>query len=493
MPNQNLDAFFDTMRLQGLMLTYDDVRLKTDYSTILPAQANLESLFSRRITLRIPIISSAMDTVTEARMAIAMGELGGLGVIHKNMDPKKQAWQVTRVKHHLNGKVNKPITVRPEDSLAQIRTLCEEKRYNFESFPVVGDDGLIVGILTGKDFNFAESLQITVREAMTSIEGGLTGNSKTTPDEAMVVMRGHKKNVMPLLEDGSVVGMYIFSDLLRIKSGQSLHNVDSEGHLIAAAAVGAGPEALLRAEHLAEARCDVFVIDTAHGDSANVHKTLKDLKTKFPDVDIVAGNVSRGEAVKRLIDAGADGILVGQGPGSICTTRIVAGVGTPQVSAVYECAQAAQNSDVPICADGGIQHPGDIAVAFAIGASSVMLGSVLAGTDKSPGEIVQQGDRQMKQYRGMGSLGAMRDRSESRVRYGQDGVALDKLVPEGIEGLVPYKGPLSGVLNQNVGGIRASMAYLGASTLEEFRAKAELFRITNAGLRESHPHDITTT
>ena len=317
-------------------------------------------------------------------------------------------------------------------------------------------------------------------------KGGCNGNRVVRNDFSHAVANG----IEATFSDGNIIGMYVFSDLVRIFSGQSMHNVDQNGHLIAAAAIGAGDEALFRAEMLLAARCDVLVIDTAHGDSKNVISTIKELKARHKSVEVVAGNVSCGESVERLIAAGVDGVLIGQGPGSICTTRIVAGIGCPQVSAVYECARAAEGSGVPVCADGGIQHPGDIAIAIAVGAGSVMLGSILAGTDKSPGDIIQSGGRQMKRYRGMGSLGAMLDRAESRARYGQTNVAVDKLVPEGIEGVVPYSGPLHDVLNQYVGGLRAAMGYLGQATIEGFQANAELFRITNAGLAESHPHDI---
>ena len=489
MPNPKQHAFFEKMDALGLMLTYNDVRMETDYSEVLPPETNLQSRFSRNIALQIPVVSSAMDTVTEARMAIAMAELGGLGVIHKNMSPEKQVKQVVRVKHHLGGKVDQPITVDAAMTLQAIEDMRVQKRYGFQSFPVM-ENGIMVGILTGSDFRFAKDGQITAASAMTSIKSALVGTIETTPEEALEAMRRAKKNVMPLLADDSVVGMYVFSDLVRIFSGQSMHNVDQNGHLIAAAAIGAGDEALLRAEMLLAARCDVLVIDTAHGDSKNVISTIKELKARYKSVEVVAGNVSRGESVKRLIDAGVDGVLIGQGPGSICTTRIVAGIGCPQVSAVYDCARAAEGSGVPVCADGGIQHPGDIAIAIAVGAGSVMLGSILAGTDKSPGDIIQSGGRQMKRYRGMGSLGAMLDRAESRARYGQADVAVDKLVPEGIEGVVPYSGPLHDVLNQYVGGLRAAMGYLGQATIEGFQANAEVFRITNAGLTESHPHDI---
>jgi len=492
MSNENLDAFFAKMDAQGLKLTYSDVRMGTAFSEILPAQADLRSRFSRRVALRVPVVSSAMDTVTEASMAIAMAELGGVGVIHKNMTPQEQAKHVKQVKHSLNGIVDKPVCVQPNMKLVEVEELRISRPFKFHSFPVVDENGKLVGLLTGSDFRFALSMDATVLSAMTPLSHGfLLGHPKTTPEVAFAAMQSRKKSVMPLVDEGGrVTGMYVFSDLERITAGNTLHNVDGDGHLIAAAAVGAGEDALIRAEQLVAARCDVLVIDTAHADSKNVLATLSELKRLYPDIDVVAGNISAAHSVKRLIDAGADGILVGQGPGSICTTRIVAGIGCPQVSAVYDCAKAARGSGVPICADGGIQHPGDITIALAVGAESVMLGSVLAGTDKSPGDVIQDGLRQVKRYRGMGSISAMRERAGSRARYGQKDTALDKLVPEGVEGAVPYKGPLSSVMHQYLGGLRAGMAYAGQATLEGLRNKAEIFRITNAGLRESHPHDL---
>jgi len=407
------------------------------------------------------------------------------------MDPIKQAKMVKRVKLYLNGRVDAPRTVTPNMTLADVETMRSEKRFDFRTFPVVDDEGVVVGMLTGSDFRFASDLTVTVADAMTAFKNGinlLAGSKNTTPEQALDKMRKAKKNVMPLLEDGKIVGMYVFSDLKRISSGESLHNVDPNGQLFAAAAVGAGDAAMIRAELLAAAGCDVFHIDTAHGDSQNVFDTIRRLKTAYPTIDVVAGNVSRGESTLRLIAAGADGIFVGQGPGSICTTRIVAGVGCPQVSAVYNCAKAAKGSGVPICADGGIKMPGECAIAIAVGGNSFMMGGVLAATDASPGQIIQVGDKQMKAYYGMGSLRAMNEREESRQRYGY--VNQNSVVPEGVEGTVPYKGPLADVLHQFLGGVRAGAAYVGASTLSELRERAELFRVTNAGMAESHPHDI---
>jgi IMP dehydrogenase len=492
MLNKKLDTFFSSMEKQGLKLTYGDVRMATNYSEVLPPQVDVTSRFSKNVPLQIPIISSAMDTVTEASMAIALAVQGGLGIIHKNLDPEIQGKHVKRVKHYLNGLISTPIFIQPHQTLGEVQAMRIEKKYNFDSFPVIDDSGVLLGMLTGSDFKFSANDEALVRDVMTPYsEGFITAPPSMSIKDAYKRMQEHKKNVMPLVDDSrKVVGMYVFSDLKRILSDQSTHNVDENGHLRVGAAIGAGSEALTRADILVPAGCDVLVIDTAHGDSIGVIETLKTVKEKYPDTDVVAGNVSNGESVKRLIKAGADGILVGQGPGSICTTRVVAGIGCPQVSAVYDCAQAAKGSGVPVSADGGIQHPGDIAIALAVGAESVVLGSLLAGTDESPGEVEQHGLKRVKVYRGMGSLGAMHDRVQSRARYGQADVATDKLVPEGVEGHVAYVGPLSEVLVQYVGGPRAGMAYMGAKNLEEFREKAELFRITNAGLAESHPHDL---
>lgn len=495
MSNLKLDAFFEKMDAQGLMVTFDDVRMHTNESVVLPPDIVLDSWFSRRIPLKIPAVSSAMSTVTEWPMAVKMATLGGLGVIHKNMDPEQQARMVRRVKLYLNdnGKVHAPRTVSPDMTLAEVETMRKEKLFGFRTFPVVNEKNIVVGMLSGSDFRFASDLLVTVGEAMTKLNEGssfLFGDKNTTPEQARDQMRKAKKNVMPLLQEGELVGMYVFSDLEFNRSGESLYNVDQNGHLMAAAAVGAGDSALIRAEKLAAVRCNVFHVDTAHGDSQNVFDTIRALKKAYPEIDVVAGNVSRGESASRLVEAGADGILVGQGPGSICTTRIVAGVGCPQVSAVYLCAKAVEGSGVPVCADGGIKHPGDVAIAIAAGANSVMMGGVLAATDASPGLLIQEKGQQMKEYYGMGSRRAMVERKESLQRYGYGNVGSDSAIPEGIEGKVPYKGPLEKVLHQYIGGLRAGAAYVGAKTLPEFQQRAELFRVTNAGLTESHSHDV---
>ncbi len=494
--NRAMKEFFDRMKRRGLMLTYDDVRLRTRYSDVTSADPgiDLSARFSRNIRLKMPIVSSPMDTVTTAKMAIAMAEAGGLGVIHRGLSPEEQAKKVGRVKNWLNGRIETPIVVRDDQTVAMVLKMCKEKKFSFHTFPVIDAGGKVLGLATHNDFDFCTNPLVLVTEIMTPLQSLTTGNEGITATEAYALMMQYKKKVLPLIKpDGTLAQMYLFSDVKRIQSKQYNHNVDKNDHLVVGAAVGVGEDALLRAELLASNHCDVFHIDTAHGDSKNVLETIKRLKRLYPDIDVVAGNVSSGESAKRLVEAGADGVMVGQGPGSICTTRIVAGVGVPQVSAVYECAQALAGSGVPVCADGGINFSGDMLIAFAVGASSVMLGRLLAGTEEAPGETRLFNGTQVKDYRGMGSLGAMRDNASSRERYGQGGAVSAKLVPEGVEGIVPYQGSVRSVLDQHIGGIRSGMAYNGVRTLSELVEVAQIFRMDAAGLSESHPHDIVTT
>jgi IMP dehydrogenase len=496
MSNTAMKQFFDSASAQGLMLTYDDVRARTLYSDVTPTDTDIDlsTRISRRVRLKMPIVSSPMDTVTTAEMAIAMAEAGGLGVIHRALLPEVQAKEVGRVKNRLNGRVETPITVRADMTVAAALDMRDGKKFPFHTFPVVDSAGKMLGLLTRNDFEFCVDPSARVTEIMTPLHYLKTGQEGMTAQEAYVLMMQHKKKVLPLIKaDGTLAQMYLLSDVNRILSQKFDHNVDRNGQLVAAAAVGAGKDALQRAELLARKKCDIFHIDTAHGDSKNVLETIKLLKAAYSDVDVIAGNVSSGESAKRLAEAGADGIMVGQGPGSICTTRIIAGIGVPQVSAVYECVEAVRGLDVPVCADGGINSSGDMVIALAVGASSVMLGRLLAGAEEAPGETRFHNGMQIKDYRGMGSLGAMRDNASSRERYGQGGATPAKLVPEGIEGIVPYKGSVRSVLDQYVGGIRAGMGYNGARTLSELSERAQLFRITNAGLNESHPHDVVIT
>ncbi len=494
MTNDALKQFFEKMSEERIMLTYDDVRLRTRYSEILPADADLSTKFSRNIALRIPIVSSPMDTVTTAEMAVAMAEAGGIGIIHRGPSPEMQAKEISRVKNRLNGKIEMPIVVQESMTMEDVQKMRDAKKFSFHTFPVVNDAGKMVGLITRNDFDFCSDFGKPVKEVMTAFTDLATAPADMGAKEAFGVMLERKKKVLPLVrEDGRVAGMFVFSDLKRILSSKHEHNLDSHGQLIVGAAIGAGEKALVRAELLAERKCDVFHLDTAHGDSKVVIETVKALKKKYSHIDVVAGNVSSGVSAKRLADAGADGVLVGQGPGSICTTRVVAGIGVPQVSALFDCTNALEGSGVPVIADGGINNSGDMVIALAVGASSVMLGRLLAGTEEAPGETKFFQGMQVKDYRGMGSLGAMRENASSRERYGQADAAPVKLVPEGVEGIVPYKGRVRGVLDQYTGGIRSGMGYNGAKTLAELSGNAELFRISPAGLAESHPHDVTIT
>lgn len=414
-------------------------------------------------------------------------------MIHRNLSPKAQAKEVARVKFFLNGLIAKPFTVRETDTIEEILNRRKEKKWKFHSLPVVNGAGKVVGLLTENDFDFCDDLSKPAREVMTTEL--ITAPPDTSLDEAYNLMREARKKVLPLVyEERKLAGMYTFSDLKRIKSKKSaIYNVDDRGQLRVAAAVGAGDAALERAELLIEQGVDAIVIDTAHGDSREVIRTLRELKRLFPATDVVAGNISEPESAKRLTDAGADGVKVGQGPGSICTTRIIAGIGCPQLTAVYNCAHAIEGSGVPVCADGGIEYSGDIPVGIGAGAHSVMIGRLLAGTEETPGDTVLFQGTKMKDYRGMGSLGAMESSNESKERYRQAGEAKGKLVPEGVEGLVPYQGEVSKVIEMLVGGLRSGMGYVGAATIEELREKADFRRPSAAGIRESHPHGIFIT
>lgn len=473
---------------EGFALTYDDVRLRSGYSQIMPQKIDVSSRFSKNVTLKVPIASAAMDTVTEHKMAIGLAKLGGIGVIHKNLTPEQQAKEVNKVKLHLNGLIEKPICVSENDTIQSITEMMKDKGFDFNSFPVLDENEKLIGIITGNDFEFCDNAELLVKDVMTTEV--LTAPERTEIKEAYSMMKTKKKKILPLVDkDSKVLGMYVFSDLKRIVTGSNEnYNVDEKGNLRVAAAIGVGSDALDRAKRLIEKNVDVLVIDTAHGDSLPVYETLKELK-KLYSVDIVVGNISTPESAKRLIEAGADGIKVGQGPGSICTTRIIAGIGRPQLSAVYECAKVAEKSGVPIIADGGLKNSGDITIALAAGASSVMMGSMLAGTEESPGKTIFSEGRSWKIYRGMGSLGAMETNKGSRERYNQ--TDKDKLVPEGVEGKIPYKGKLATMLFQYVGGLRSGMGYVGVKDISELQEKGDFDRITASGLSESHPHEIT--
>ncbi len=486
-------AVLEKAREEGIALTFDDVRLRTGYAEVMPDDVDLKSKFSRNVGLKIPIVSAAMDTVTESGLAIELAKLGGIGVIHRSLSIGDQAFHVAKVKHHLNGLIENPICVYEDEEISSILSKRDSKGYSFHSFLVLNREEMLVGIITKNDFEFCGNGPSSAREIMSTEL--LTAPKQTTLDEAYDLMRRKKKKVLPLVDyNGKVEGMFVFSDVKRIKTRSAeSYNVDEKGQLRVAAAIGVGVEALERVARLVEENVDVVVIDTAHGDSKSVVDTLKEIKKEYGSLDVVVGNVSVADSAKRLIESGADGIKVGQGPGSICTTRIIAGIGRPQVSAIYDCVKMVEGHGIPVCADGGLRNSGDIPIAIAAGAHSVMMGSMLAGTEESPGEIVFAQGRQWKGYRGMGSIGAMTESKGSRERYLQSDKGKNKMVPEGVEGLVPYKGHLKKVIFQYVGGLRRGMGYVGASSIEELREKGEFDRVTAAGFSESHPHDIEIT
>jgi IMP dehydrogenase len=455
------------------------------------------SRLTRRISLRIPLVSSAMDTVTEARMAIAMARQGGLGVLHRNLPAEEQAQQVDMVKRSEAGMVIAPVTTGPQASLAEVEALCA--RYRISGLPVVDGDGVLLGIVTNRDLRFETDPNRKVADVMTPMPL-VTAPVGTSPDAAMQVLRAHKVEKLPLVDGtGRLRGLVTVKDFAKSEK-YPLATKDDAGRLRVGAAVGVGEDAWKRAMLLVEAGVDVLVVDTAHGHSRAVVEMVRRLKGEpvAAGVDVVGGNVATRDGARALVEAGADGVKVGVGPGSICTTRVVAGVGVPQVTAISEAASSCAPAGVPVIGDGGLQFSGDIAKALVAGADSVMLGSLLAGCEESPGELIFINGKQYKSYRGMGSLGAMQSRGQSRSfsrdRYFADDVLSDdKLVPEGVEGQVPYRGPLAAVAHQLVGGLRASMGYVGAATVTELKSRGRFIRITAAGLKESHPHDVTLT
>ncbi|MCK6549521.1 IMP dehydrogenase [Myxococcota bacterium] len=467
-------------------LAYDDVLLVPGYSETLPRDVRLDTQLTRRITLNVPICSSAMDTVTEARLAIALARLGGLGVIHKNLTVERHAAEVAKVKRFESGVITSPTTVRSSMKIREARALAAE--HGFSSFPVV-DDGRLVGIVTGRDLRAVDDGELPLEAVMTRELVTITEGS--SPDEARRLMQKHRKEKLPIINaKGELTGMVTLKDVeKRTRDPNAV--TDDEGRLRVGAAIGVGPDRLERTQALVDAGVDVIVIDTAHGHSKGVIDAVRDTKKRFPHVELVAGNVATYDGAEALMKAGVDAVKVGIGPGSICTTRIVAGVGVPQLSAVMECRRAGGKYGVPIIADGGVKYSGDVVKALAGGASTVMIGSLFAGVAESPGEVELYEGRAFKSYRGMGSLGAMQQGSAER--YSQGNVATPKLVPEGIEGRVPFKGPLEETLWQLLGGLRAGMGYVGASDLEELRARARFVRITSAGLKESHVHDVIIT
>jgi IMP dehydrogenase len=486
----------DRAARDGVALTFGDVRLRTGYSDFLPHEADITTRFSKNVALKIPIVSSPMDKVTEARMGIELAKFGGLGIIHRGLNPEDQARQVRQVKNHLHGKIPKPTTVYADETVSTILEMCDQEDLQFRSFPVLDRERNLVGIITNTDFEFCRRDSINTQTAKDIMSEIVTeAGPETSLPEAYDIMHQHRKKALPLIQDGKLAGMYVLSDVKRVIEGkEELYNLDASGRLRVGAAVGILEDAYQRTQLLVDEKVDVIVIDTSHANSKNVVVTLENLSRDYLGVDFIAGNVTTGDSIARLVNAGAKGIRIGQGPGSICTTRIVTGIGSPQVSAIYECAKAAQDcDDVPLCADGGLKYPGDIPIAIAAGAQSVMMGSMLAGVDESPGEKRFFKGKQWKDYRGMGSLSAMQENRSSRERYGQKNTEVEKVVPEGVEGLVPYVGSLSDVLVQYVGGLRGGMAYAGTRTISELRKRGKFHRITGAGLAESHPHDVQIT
>jgi IMP dehydrogenase len=477
-----------------LGLTYDDVLLLPGASDVVPSEVDTTARLTREISVRIPLLSSAMDTVTEARLAIAMARQGGIGILHRNLSIDDQAAQVDTVKRSEAGMVGNPVTCGPDDTLADVDALCG--RYRISGVPVVDAAGVLVGIVTNRDMRFENDFSRPVREVMTPMPL-ITGPVGISGDDAMALLAANKIEKLPLVDDaGRLRGLITVKDFVK-SDKYPMATKDADGRLMVGAAVGVGEDAYKRARALIDAGVDVVVVDTAHGHNSGVLEMVSRIK-RDTGVQVVGGNIATREAAQALIDAGADGIKVGVGPGSICTTRVVAGVGVPQVTAIYEASLAAKPAGVPVIGDGGLQYSGDIAKAIVAGADTVMVGSLLAGTAETPGDVVFINGKQYKTYRGMGSLGAMQSRgpqrSFSKDRYFQDDVlSEDKLVPEGVEGQVPFKGPLAAVAHQLVGGLRASMGYAGARTIPELQERGRFVRITAAGLRESHPHDVQMT
>lgn len=477
-------------RLAGLGLTFDDVLLLPAESNFMPSEANTRTHFTPRIQLAIPIVSAAMDTVTEARMAIALAREGGIGVIHRNLSIEEQVAEVDKVKRSESGMIVEPVTLRADDLVRDALAMMEH--YHISGVPIIDELGRLVGILTNRDLRFEENLEQPISNLMTSADL-ITVPVGTTLDQAKEILHHNKVEKLPVVDEaGFLKGLITVKDIQK-KILYPNATKDAAGRLCVAAGVGVGEDALARAARLIEANVDAIIVDTAHGHAQAVADTVRELKRRW-SVEIVAGNVATGAATEALIDAGADAVKIGVGPGSICTTRVVAGIGVPQVSAILDCAAVAGRRGVPLIADGGIQFSGDIAKAIAAGADTVMLGSLLAGVEESPGEVVLYQGERYKEYRGMGSIGAMKARSFSKDRYFQQDVdSLAKFVPEGIEGRVAYKGPVTNIVYQLVGGLRQAMGYCGTRTINDMKTQTRFVQITSAGLRESHPHDVVIT
>ncbi len=476
-------------KLKQKALTFDDVLLLPSYSDFLPSDANTESKLSKNISLKIPLISAAMDTVTESSMAIALAEAGGIGIIHKNNSIKEQASLVRSVKKYESGIVRDPVTISSKKSIGELKQLTSE--LSISGMPVV-DDGNLKGIVTSRDFRYAENMESDVSTIMTPLEKLVTVKEGVSQTEVMQLMYKNRiEKVLVLDDEDKLSGLVTMRDIENTAKNPDATK-DDFGRLIVGAALGTDKDTFDRAEALFNEGVDVLVIDSAHGHSKNVIETIKAVKQKFPSVDVIGGNIATADAAMELVKAGADAVKVGMGPGSICTTRIIAGIGVPQISAIFDVSTALKNTEVAVIADGGIRFSGDIAKAIAAGADSVMLGSLFAGTEEAPGKVELFQGRSFKTYRGMGSIGAMTEREDAN-RYMQEDVAADKLVPEGIEGRVPYKGLVLNVVNQLIGGLRQSMGYIGCKNISEMHEKSQFVEITNAGMTESHVHDVMIT
>ena len=473
------------MRIRKRALTFEDVLLVPAKSEVLPKEVSLQTKLTKNISLNIPFVSAAMDTVTEYEAAIAMARLGGIGIIHKNMDIETQALQVKKVKKSTSGVIIDPISVSPDQTLEDAENIMQE--YKISGVPVVDENKVLLGILTNRDMRFVKDFSQLSSKVMTKMPL-ITGKEGTTLEEAATIMHKNKIEKLPIIDDNGVLkGLITIKDINKVVEYPNAIK-DVHGRLLVGAAIGVGQ--MDRAKALVDEGVDVLVLDSAHGHSKGILDTVSAIKKEL-DVDVIAGNVATSEAVEDLIKCGADAVKVGIGPGSICTTRIVAGVGVPQISAIDECAAAGAKHGIPVIADGGIKYSGDVAKALAVGAGCVMMGSALAGTEESPGEVILSHGRKFKSYRGMGSIGAMTKGSTDR--YFQEGTAADKLVPEGIEGMVPYKGFMHEIIHQFIGGLRSSMGYLGSKDIPTFHNTAEFVEITSAGLKESHVHDVTIT
>jgi len=476
-------------KVKSKALTFDDVLLLPRYSDFIPSEASTETQLTKSISIKMPLISAAMDTVTESRMAIALAEAGGIGIIHKNNSIVEQVAQVKAVKKYESGVVRDPTTIRSSKSIAELKQLTDE--LNISGMPVV-DDGELKGIVTSRDFRYADDMDAAVSSIMTPAEKLITVSEGTSQEEVKKLMYENRiEKILVTDETGSLSGLVTMKDIEKSAEHPSATK-DSSGRLKVGAALGTGSDTIERAKALNEVGIDLFVIDSAHGHSKNVIDTIKTIKKEFPNIDVIGGNVATPEGAVELVKAGADAVKVGMGPGSICTTRIIAGIGVPQITAILTIKEALKGRDISIIADGGIRFSGDISKAIAAGADSVMLGSLFAGTEEAPGEVELFQGRSFKTYRGMGSIGAMTERQDAN-RYFQEDVDSEKLVPEGIEGRVPYKGWVINVINQLIGGLRQSMGYVGCRTIEEMQRNSQFIEITNAGMAESHVHDVMIT